>query len=435
MRDPQAAIVFHPDRVQRQLYQALPPDHFLHSSLARRLVEQGLLVPYSVVSDTCVESLRLPFVTYPYEWCDAQLSDAAQATLGLLKAATAEGFDLKDASAWNILFVGCRPQFCDLMSFEALTSKRWWALGQFVRHFIWPLLVSRRRGIASRKSFLIWRDGVPTEKIPKLLGPSVYASRYLPFLLGSSESAAPAANSADQDISAFRRSLIAMLEWSLPKVAGPKKSAWANYEQDRAHYNAEALAFKKATVARWLAAIRPEWVADLGCNSGEFSLLAADAGAKVVAVDADHECIQNLYRRAQGRDDVFPVVAALDDIVGGRGWQGSEFASLSDRLSGLCDAVFGLAVVHHLTIGASVPLHAVATFFRSVTRQWAVLELIDIEDPQVQALSVARNRDPLDFSLDAQKSAFMVAGFALHETVPLPNTHRHLVLLRRIEAP
>ena len=431
MRDPQAAIVFHPERVERQLYQALPADHFLRSRLARQLVKQGQLVPYSVLSDTRIESPRVPFVTYPYEWCDAQFHDAAQATLGLLKAVNAQGYDLKDASAWNILFVGCKPQFCDLMSFEPLTSQRWWALGQFVRHFIWPLLVARRRRLACRKSFLTWRDGVPTEKIPKLLGPLVYFSRYLPFLLGGSAAGAPSAAVPVDQVGAFRRSVIEMLDWCLPKAAGPKKSAWVNYEQDRDHYNAEAINFKKATVAKWLADIRPEWVADLGCNSGEFSLLAADAGARVVAVDADHACIQNLYQRAQGRTDVFPVVAALDDIVGGRGWQGSEFASLGQRLSGLCDVVFGLALIHHLTIGASVPLLAVAAFLYALTKQWAVLELIDSEDSQLQSLCATRNRNPCDFSVNAQKAALVAAGFVIQEVQPITNTHRQLVLFRR----
>lgn len=432
MRDPQAAIVFHPDRVERQLYQVLPADHFLHTGLARQLVEQGQLVPYSVLSVTRIESPRVPFMTYPYEWCDAQFYDAAQATLGLLKAVNAQGYDLKDASAWNILFVGCKPQFCDLMSFEPLTTKRWWALGQFVRHFIWPLLVARRRGLACRKSFLIWRDGVPTEKIPKLLGPLMYFSRYLPFLLGGSAAGSPSAAVSVAQVGAFRRSVIEMLDWCLPKAAGPKQSAWVNYEQDRDHYNAEAINFKKATVAKWLADIRPEWVADLGCNSGEFSLLAADAGARVVAVDADHACIQNLYQRAQGRTDVFPVVAALDDIVGGRGWQGSEFASLGQRLSGLCDVVFGLALVHHLAIAASVPLSAVAKFFHDLSKQWLVLELIDVEDPQLQSLCISRNRSSADFSVEAQKAALVAAGFVIHEVQPITNTLRQLVLFRRL---
>ena len=59
----------------------------------------------------------VPFVSYPYEWCFSQLKDAALATLEIQKIALQFGMVLKDASAFNILFIGCRPVFIDSLSF------------------------------------------------------------------------------------------------------------------------------------------------------------------------------------------------------------------------------------------------------------------------------------------------------------------------------
>ena len=111
MRDPDAAIRFEADRVVRMLHQPLPEEHFLHSVLAQRWVNAGVLVAFEHVGSREISAERLPFVTYPVDWCDAQLFAAAQLTLDLQREAIASGFDLKDASAWNVLFAGTRPVF------------------------------------------------------------------------------------------------------------------------------------------------------------------------------------------------------------------------------------------------------------------------------------------------------------------------------------
>ena len=58
---------------------------------------------------------------------------------------------------------------------------------------------------------------------------------------------------------------------------------------------------------------RPETVLDIGCNTGHFSLLAADAGANVVAVDRDPDAAGSLWRNASrlGR----PVLPLVVDIT------------------------------------------------------------------------------------------------------------------------
>jgi SAM-dependent methyltransferase len=441
MRDPAGAIRFEPAHVVRALHQPLDEEHFLRSSLARRWCDGGRLVAYDVTQPDRVISPRLPFVSYPHEWCDAQLEAAATFTLQLQKEAVAAGFDLKDASAWNVLFSGTRPVFCDLLSFVPLRDRNWWALGQYTRHFVLPLLLSKRRGLQSHRSFATWRDGVPPDAARRLIGWTRYLGRHWPLMARASGVVAPAAGGPDRSrdnvdlmpIARFRVSLHATLEWWLSGAAPPKqgsrRGAWGGYTHDRSHYVDDSLERKRAQVAQWLTRTQPAWVADLGCNTGEFSRMALEHGAQVIAVDGDHDSIQKLFTLSPDAG-LHPVIAVLDDVKGGAGWLGEESPGLMARMAQSVDLVLMLALVHHLAVAASIPLDAVARMARRMSRGWLVVEFVAPEDPQMKLLCAQRQRDPRDFSVDSQRAAFLEGGFELCAELQLAPTHRTLALMK-----
>lgn len=440
MRDPEGAIRFEAAQLVRTVNRPLDAGHFLHSPLARRWCDDGRLVAYQVTQPDTVVSPRLPFVSHPHEWCDAQLHGAAQLTLQLQKEAVDAGFDLKDASAWNVLYSGTQPVFCDLLSFTPLRERNWWALGQYARHFVLPLLLSRHRGLKAHRAFAAWRDGVPPDAARDMMGWTRYLGRHWLLMARAPAPGAAAdgpgriAEPADPAaIARFRRSLHATVEWWLGGVAPPeprrRKGAWGDYTQDRGHYGGDSLQRKRSQLAQWLAEIRPGWVADLGCNTGEFSRMALAQGAQVIAIDGDHDCVQALFRSPSG-PGLHPVVAALDDMKGGSGWLGEEHSGLAARLEQSADLVLMLALVHHLAVAASIPIEVVAQMARRLSRRWLVVEWIGPEDPQMKLLCAQRQRDPHEFSIDRQKAAFLKAGFQLCAEVNLGPAHRTLALMR-----
>ena len=159
--------------------------------------------------------------------------------------------------------------------------------------------------------------------------------------------------------------------------------------------------------------------------------MAAEQGAHVVALDADHESIQHLYRTSTPHWHLYPVVAQLDDIGAGRGWAGVEHPGLAQRLHDRFDVVMMLALIHHLAIGASIPLSAVAAFAWACTRDWTIAELIDEADPQLVSLCAQRQRTSSEFSASRQRAAFVDAGFRVEAEVDLFPAKRTLVLLRK----
>ncbi|WP_349742760.1 methyltransferase domain-containing protein [Roseateles cavernae] len=449
MRDPAASLRFEDDRVIRDLKSPLGPDHFLHSDLARKWVDRGDLVQFKFESDCMVIGRRIPFVTQPAEWSDAQLHAAGALTLRLQVEAVAAGYDMKDASAWNVLFDGARPVFCDLMSFDRLLNRKWWALGQFARHFIFPLVASRRCGLSGHVVHTMWRDGMPVERARQLFGRSIFLTRYGALMLGDGRSAlhsdvsslqgGPRTSSAArvEEAQDFRRRVHASLGWmmeglSAKAVASTGASGWSGYRGDRPHYRDASLVTKRSLVTEWMRHVRPAWVLDLGCNTGEFSIIAAENGARVVSVDADHDSIATLFQAQANQTAIHPMVSVLDDLRGGRGWAASEHPGLTERLDGRMDLVMVLALTHHLAVGAAVPLDAIARFVFSCSRDAAIVELIEAEDPQLRSLCDQRQRDPSEFTAERQRAAFLGAGFELIQEVSLDGAMRSLVLFRKL---
>jgi SAM-dependent methyltransferase len=432
MRDPQGRITIGDSEVVRALNQPLPDSHFLRTDNARELVRQGRLIDFCWVDEQRIESPRIPFVTYPHEWCDDQLWDAAHLTLTLSEDIRQYGYELKDASAWNVLFFQGRPTYCDHLSFDKIDKAPWWAFGQFVRHFIFPLLLSKYRGMHGHQSFKLARDGLQPETVATMLGVRRFFSRYWLLTLGSLRSPSRSPSPLPQHghpekRKEGRKNLYVVTAWFLSDLKSQEtKSAWHGYVDKRDHYSKEASGQKYGLVKAWLKELNPAWVVDLGCNTGEFSILAAGLGAQVVALDCDHECIQQLYRQAQGLA-IYPVLATLDDLSAGRGWAGEEFTGLMGRLECRADVLLILALLHHLMASSSIPLEKIVEFAAALTKRHLIVELIHEDDPLLVSLSEQRNRSPRDFSLVNQSAAW-ARSFELLKQETLAGGLRSLAL-------
>lgn len=378
-------------------------------------------------------SPRIPFVSYPDEWCNAQLIDAADLTLTISEKVLSARVEIKDASAWNIIFNGCKPVFCDHLSFQAIESKHWWAFGQYIRHFILPLCLAKYCDFEARNSFKIARDGIAPESARNLIGPKRFLTRYWLLMFGSwANHGSTGQKSAVKRLQTHHKNLYAITRWFLKGVAllRLRQSTWLGYTEDRSHYSEAALHAKYKGVKAWLQKLTPTWVIDIGCNTGEFSKLAVSCGSKVVAIDSDHESIQILYLSSKGQP-VYPVVANLEDLQGGRGWSGEEFPGLLTRLNGHADMLLMLAVIHHLAISSSIPYERIANLAARMTKTYVIAELLSENDQLVMNLAKQRNRNSHEFTLQKQMEAFR-HHFEIVEQIPLPGLTRNLVLMAKL---
>jgi SAM-dependent methyltransferase len=394
---------------------------FLASPLRLALEQSGDLIPTRVAepgAQSCVVTgefwLEHPLIdpiSYPWEWSTAQWRAAAELTLRIAGQAIDAGWTLKDATPLNIVFDGPRPILVDVLSFERRDphSSVWLAYGQFVRTFLLPLIAAKYLSWPLQAT-MFTRDGYEPRQIydalprwrrlnPDLLDVVTLATAFeRPGPGRGPTRATPKKTSSTADPALATHLLqkrIQRLGKQIRNVTSQRShSQWSQYEKSAGHYQAADVDEKQKFVKSILARCGPERVLDIGANTGTYSLLAADSGAKVVSLDSDSAALEVLWRTAAKQNK--PITALVADIARptpAAGWRNREHFSLLDRLTGAFDLVLMLAVIHHLILRHQLPLTHIAGLCAGLTRRSLLLEWVPPSDPMFQEW--LRGRDDL----------------------------------------
>src|SRR5688572_1743544 len=135
-----------------------------------RPVSKDVLGAAGTQASYVVEHPKLPFISYPYEWCFHALKDAALLHLDVHLRCLERGITLSDASAFNVQFRGASPIFIDTLSFRPYRDGEiWTAHRQFCDHFLNPLLLRSLLGIPHNAWYRGSMDGIPVEHLAKAL--------------------------------------------------------------------------------------------------------------------------------------------------------------------------------------------------------------------------------------------------------------------------
>jgi len=340
---------------------------------------------------------RIPVVTYPYEWSFEMLRDAARLQLDLVADALEEDLVTKDASAYNVQFVGARPTFIDVGSFERLRAgEPWYGYRQFHMHFLLPLMLQAHRGIAFQPLLRADVEGVnPVDARRMMSFWDLVSPRKKGTLLHVAGMARAEQASSQRDVKAelkasgMRKEVLVAQIRNLRKLVEKIRdrradTEWAHYS-DRSHYTDADLQAKERFVASVAEAVKPSLAWDLGANDGHFSRLVAEQGAYVIAADGDHNAVDGLYRslRESGDERILPMVLDLADPSPNRGWRGRERLAFGERSRP--ELVLALALIHHLVISRNVPMQEFVDFLADAGAD-LVVELPTREDPMVQGL-------------------------------------------------
>jgi SAM-dependent methyltransferase len=187
------------------------------------------------------------------------------------------------------------------------------------------------------------------------------------------------------------RSLRKVLHSVAPKLA---TSRWSEYSQTADHYAAEDRAQKREFLQRVLSRLKPKSVLDIGANTGEYSRIAAELGARVVAWDTDVAASERNWKLAAAAGlPILPLVADVARPTPALGWRNAESASLLERTRGRFDCVMMLGVIHHLLLAEQIPLDEIVRLTAELTTRWAIVEWVPPSDPRF--VDLCRGRDAL----------------------------------------
>jgi SAM-dependent methyltransferase len=470
-RDPSGSLVALEGRILRVVARAGVADltAFLNAKPARKFLESGRVVGTRILEQAEVGALlsdaafgaayqaleaalvleheRIWFPSYPYEWPPEMLHLAAQLTLELARELLACGIGIKDGTPYNVLFRGASPVFVDVLSFERRDpdDPTWLPHAQFVRTFLLPLAANQLFGISLGQLLTTRRDGLEPDEVYRWLGP---LRRIRPPFLSLVSIPCWLAARHDQDDTAIYRkrsagnpekarfileTLLGGLNRTLERLrpkAG-RRSTWSDYRAAN-NYSAAAFASKEAFVREALAEFAPKRVLDVGSNTGYFSVLAARAGAQVVAIDSDPAVAGDVWRAARADGlDILPLTVNLTRPTPGTGWRNRECPGFLERARGAFDGVLMLAVVHHMLVTERVPLAEILALAAELTTGIAIVEFIGPEDSMFRRL--VRGREELHKGLNEE--AFEAAcrrHFDILRSRPIEGAHRRLYLLRRV---
>ncbi|MGZ8735002.1 MAG: methyltransferase [Acidimicrobiia bacterium] len=409
-RDPATRVFYAGGRVFRGLdeiaagdWTALSETSFFPTLLAEGKAVGTRSVELTEVPDgqagefaAVLEHDRIPFVSYPYEWSFEMLRDAALLHLEILAAALGEDVTMKDGYAFNVQWVGHRPVFIDIGSFEPLRSGGpWIGYRQFCRTFLYPLLLEAHLGVPFQRYLLGHLDGLePTEMRRFFSGrkrfkKGVFRHVFLHSLAESRVTQGGTALKDEMGKAGFGKELNLATVKKLHRLVGRLRSkraesGWKQY-RDTCSYSDDDRAAKDRFIRTAVEGTHPRLSWDLGCNDGAYSRVLAEQGGTVVAVDSDDVTVDALYRslRVDGPENILPLVMNLVDPSPARGWRNEERRAFLGRAEP--DLVLALALVHHLAIAANVPLAEVVSWLRSLGAT-LIVEFVEPHDPMAAQL-------------------------------------------------
>ncbi len=398
----------------------------------------------------------VPFISYPYEWSFGMLKDAALLHLEILERAIPEGWTLKDSSAYNIQFVGARPVFIDIPSFEPYRAgDPWGGYRQFCMMFLYPLMVKAYLGVDFGPLMRAYLDGIDPALANKLLWRAarfkkgVISHVYLHSKMQANasgkeldearrrtEDAGDAAEGSEPERKNHLRhsqamvlGLIEGLHSTIAKMKSPdERTVWGDYDADHSYSDASHQK-KKDFIAQRAATGGYRKIWDIGCNTGVFSRLCAPFADQVISIDGDAKAIDRLYQheKAEGAGKILPMIVDLGNVSPNQGWRGAERKSLEGR--GRPDLILCLALIHHIVISANIPMGEFIDWLADLGGD-LIIEFVTAEDAMSKMLLRNKADQYQDYTLEEFERLISVR-FEIAGSEELKGGHRKIYFLRR----
>jgi SAM-dependent methyltransferase len=347
---------------------------------------------------------------------------------------------LKDSSPYNIQFEGGRAVFIDIPSLEDYEAgSAWVGYRQFCQLFLYPLMLQAYKNLAFQPLLKGAIDGITPEAAEAMFSfrdrfrGGVFTHAYLQAKLQVRYSGQQKSVSKDLKSAGFNQELIKANIRRLLRLVGklnwqPAGSEWAEYAKFH-NYNDADHQRKEAFVATAAAACNPGVTWDVGCNTGQFSKIAAAASGTVIALDADQLAVEYLYQHLKSTPEmnIQPLVMNLSDPSPNWGWRGTERTELALRASP--DLVLCLAVLHHAVISANIPVAQFVDWLAGLDSA-VVIEFVGRDDDKVKQLL----RNKADQYEDYHPEYFercLLRHFVIEERLSLNEGRRELFFCRQ----
>lgn len=378
-RDPDSKLEFDDEFYYRRFSKDYIPNylHFKESGLKDRLLNEKLILPYEEINENksivnfdniVLKVKKIPFVSYPYEWSFSQLKIAALLTLKINIIALEYGMILKDASKFNVQFIGCKPVFIDLGSFEIYKSNSIWAgYQQFCRHFLAPLLLASYKDVRLIKLLLANIDGIDLSFVRTLLPLKSFLNSgvFLHIILNTLGVKTIGNKKIKLKEQGLKSILVHLTDTIENLKIKNKNSEWVDY-YNFTNYSDSGLLEKVSIIEEFIKKLNVKTALDLGANDGRFSKLLSNSSIYTVSTDIDELAVEKNFIDAfrDENDNLLSLHFNFANPTPSIGWDNIERKSFYDRSK--FDLVLALAVVHHFVITYDLSFEMLAEKFSQI---------------------------------------------------------------------
>lgn len=439
-RDPKSSLMYDETHYYRTLSESylVHYDYFKASGLKDQLLLGGLILPFEEIiaeGELRLKTKKLAFVSYPYEWSFSQFKAAAFLTLQINLIALEHGMVLKDASMFNIQFVGSKAIFIDLGSFEVYKEDNpWIAYYQFCKHFYTPLFLAAKKNLHFPKLLLYFIEGIPLKeavsmcKLSDFLNIGAFMHLYLHSKAeGSDNKLGIEKKVTKKQLTELLTHLSDSIESLKPKH---KKTIWDDYNQNN-NYVEGSKDHKTEIIKGFISQIpQCKMAMDIGANDGSYSKLFSEKGIYTLVVDIDELAIERAFVENNKLQNAYlhPLHVNLANPTPAIGWDNVERKSFWERCN--VDVIQALAVAHHLVITHDISFEEIAKKLVQHTR-YLIIEFVYPDDSQTKILLKNKPHHNLDYNQDNFEKAFSLF-FDLKKKVNIDKMKRDLYFYERI---
>ena len=350
---------------------------------------------------------KIPFISYPYEWCFEQLKKAAIFHLDLQLYLLENNFNLKDSSAFNIQFIGGEPIFIDFFSLQKYNDGDYWiGYKQFCENFLNPLYLSFKKNVQFNHIIRSNLEGISSTTLNNLLSFKdklslnvfshiVLQSRYEKKVLLDEKSSIKKFKKLKK---LPKKNLISMItiikNWIKKFNIQNKKSTWSDYSVINTYKDFEKKK-KIDIVKKFTNKIKPNLLVDLGCNTGDYSIAALENGANyAVGFDFDIESLNKSYDRSP---NFLPLWFDAANPSPDQGFMQKERDGFERRVKS--DALISLAFIHHLVIAKNISVKMFVEWISKIS-QFGLLEFVPKNDETIQKMLISKRDIYKDYNID-----------------------------------
>ena len=383
-RDPIARVFHFKDRIFRdcsniykEIYIQLEEKGIIKDSINKgflvptwKLLDHDLLSKFNS-GKLILEHEKIPFISYPYEWCFDQLKCAALFHLEFQIYLLEKNVVLRDSSAYNIQFIGNNPVFIDVSSLTPYEEGSYWlGYNQFCEQFLYPLVLQTKLNIPSSfflRNNLDGVDSITTNKIlpfyKKINLNSILHIQlqaiYKKKIIKNNKKYITKIKNNNLPKSRYLALLQSLQRW-IKKLQVPinENSAWINYSKDNS-YSDNELVLKNKVVTDFINRDKPSSLIDLGCNTGKFIKNDVKLNCEVfIGIDFDETSVRRLFLESKNYHyKILALVMDLSNPSPSQGWLELERKSFKNRFK--TDSLIALALIHHLAITKNIPINQI----------------------------------------------------------------------------